>query len=81
MDIIYPIGKGELEGEITPERRIKWIKDLEDAPKLLREAVEGLDDEQLDTPYREGGWTIRQIVHHLTDSNINSYVRFKLAVT
>jgi len=50
MDIIYPIGKGELEGEITPERRIKWIKDLEDAPKLLREAVEGLDDEQLDIP-------------------------------
>ena len=81
MDIIYPIGKGELEGEITPERRIKWIKDLEDAPKLLREAVEGLDDEQLDTPYREGGWTIRQIVHHLTDSNINSYVRFKLVAT
>ncbi len=81
MDIIYPIGKGELEGEITLERRDRWINDLEDAPRLLRKAVEGLDDEQLDTPYREGGWTIRQIVHHLTDSNINSYVRFKLAVT
>lgn len=81
MDVIYPIGKGELKGEITPEKRVKWIKDIEDAPKLLRKAVEGLDDAQLDTPYREGGWTIRQIVHHLTDSNINSYVRFKLAVT
>ena len=81
MDIIYPIGKGELEGEITPERRNIWIMDLEEAPSLLSEAVEGLDDEQLDTPYREGGWTIRQLVHHLADSNINSYVRFKLAVT
>ncbi len=81
MDIIYPISKGELEGAITPERRDSWIKDLEDAPKLLREAVEGLSDEQLDTNYRDGGWTIRQIVHHLADSNINSYIRFKLAVT
>jgi len=81
IDIIYPIGKGELTGEITHERRDQWIKDLEDAPRLLREAVDGLSEEQLDTPYRDGGWTIRQIVHHLTDSNINSYVRFKLAVT
>ena len=80
-DIIYPIGKGELTGEITPERRVEWIKDLEDAPGLLRKAVEGLSEEQLDTPYRDGGWTIRQIVHHIADSNINSYVRFKLAVT
>jgi len=81
IDIIYPIGKGELTGEITHERRDQWIKDLEDAPRLLREAVDGLSEEQLDTPYRDGGWTIRQIVHHLTDSNINSYVMFKLAVT
>ena len=80
-DIIYPIGKGELSGEITQERRVEWIKDLEDTPGLLKKAVEELSDEQLDTPYRDGGWTIRQIVHHLTDSNINSYVRFKLAVT
>ncbi len=81
MDIRYPIGRGELEGEITPERRGEWIKDLEDAPRLLRETVEGLSEEQLDTPYREGGWTPRQIVHHLCDSNINSYIRFKLALT
>jgi hypothetical protein len=81
MDIRYPIGRGELEGEIIPERRYEWIKDLEDAPRLLREVVEGLSEGQLDTPYREGGWTARQIVHHLCDSNINSYVRFKLAVT
>ena len=70
-----------LEGEITPERLETWIRDIEEAPRLLRVAVEGLSDEQLDTPYRDGGWTPRQIVHHLCDSNINSYVRFKLAVT
>lgn len=80
-NIIYPIGRGELEEEITPERRDSWIKDLEDAPGLLRAAVKGLTEAQLDIPYREGGWTLRQIVHHIADSNINSYVRFKLAVT
>jgi uncharacterized damage-inducible protein DinB len=81
MDLRYPIGRGELEGEITPERRQEWIKDIEEAPALLRAAVEGLTEEQLDTPYREGGWTPRQLVHHLCDSNINNYVRFKLAAT
>lgn len=81
MDIRYPIGRGELEVEITPERIEKWIKDLEEAPRLLRMAVEGLSEEQLDTPYRDEGWTPRQIVHHLCDSNINSYIRFKLAMT
>jgi len=81
MDIRYPIGRGKLEGEITSERRLKWIDDIEEAPALLRASVEGLTEEQLDTPYREGGWTPRQIVHHLCDTNINSYVRFKLAAT
>lgn len=81
MDIRYPIGQGELEGEITPERRREWIGDIEEAPRLLREAVEGLSDERLDTPYREGGWTVHQIVHHICDCNVNSYVRFKLAAT
>jgi len=81
MDQRYPIGRGKLVGEITPERKLKWIDDIEEAPTLLRVAVEGLTEEQLDTPYREGGWTPRQIVHHLCDANINSYVRFKLAAT
>ena len=81
MGLRYPIGRGELEGEITPDWRREWIADIEDAPSLLRVAVEGLSEEQLDTPYREGGWTVRQIVHHLCDSNVNSYIRFKLAVT
>jgi hypothetical protein len=81
MDLIYPIGRGELEGEVTPERRREWVMDIEVAPALLRAAVEGLTEEQLDTPYRDGGWAPRQLVHHLYYSNINSYVRFKLAVT
>ena len=81
MDIRYPIGRGELKEEITPERRREWIKDIEEAPAHLRAAVQGLTEEQLDIPYREGGWTPRQLVHHLCDANINSYVRFKLATT
>jgi len=81
MDIRYPIGRGELIGEITPDRRLQWIKDLQEAPLRLRIAVEGLSDEQLDTPYRLGGWTARQIVHHICDSNLNSYIRFKMAFT
>ena len=81
MDIRYPIGRPNLEGKISPERRQRWIKDIEDAPVLLQAAVKDLTDEQLDTPYRERVWTPRQIVHHLCDANINSYVRFKLAVT
>ena len=79
--IIYPIGRGKLEDEITPANIEKWITDIEDTPRLLAESIEGLSGAQLDTPYREGGWTIRQLVHHLADSNINSYVRFKLAMT
>ncbi len=80
-NIIYPIGRGERTENINPENIRKWIKDIEDVPILLQKAVDGLTDEQLDTPYREGGWTIRQIVHHVCDSNINSYIRFKIAVT
>ncbi len=81
MDIRYPIGRGELIGEITPDLRLQWIKELQEAPMRLRIAVEGLSDKQLDTPYRLGGWTARQIVHHICDSNLNSYIRFKMALT
>jgi hypothetical protein len=73
MDIRYPIGKGELEGEITPERRERWLKDIEEASKLLRTAVEGLSEKQLDTSYRPGGWTIRQIVHARAHIYLNEY--------
>ncbi len=57
------------------------IREIESTPGKLRAAVAGLSDEQLDSPYREGGWTVRQVVHHLPDSHMNAYVRFKLALT
>jgi uncharacterized damage-inducible protein DinB len=77
----YPIGRFSVEGEIRPEQRRIWIVQLEETPVKLRLAVRGLSDEQLDTPYRPGGWTVRQVAHHVVDSQINSYVRFKLALT
>jgi hypothetical protein len=80
-DQSYPIGKFTLEGEITPARREGWIAELADAPAELRAAVYRLTDAQFDTPYRAGGWTVRQVVHHLPDSHLNAYLRFKLALT
>jgi uncharacterized damage-inducible protein DinB len=61
--------------------RSEFIQRIADAPSELKAAVQGLNDKQLDTPYREGGWTVRQVVHHLPDSHMNSYVRFRLALT
>lgn len=81
VDLRYPIGPFKLEGEVTPERRSEWIDAIAAAPASLRAAVSGLSDQQLDTPYREGGWTVRQVVHHLPDSHANSYMRFRLALT
>ncbi|RFU64702.1 putative metal-dependent hydrolase [Peribacillus glennii] len=69
------------DGEITISVTNGWINEIEDLPRLLRGAVKGLDNKQLDTPYRSGGWTVRQVIHHLTDSHMNAYVRFKLALT
>ncbi|MDP4095412.1 bacillithiol transferase BstA [Paenibacillus sp. P96] len=77
----YPIGEFEAPDPIPDEMLQGWINDIAELPAKLRAAVKGLDDEQLDTPYREGGWTVRQVVHHVADSHINSYVRFKLALT
>lgn len=81
MDLRYPIGTFEWQGEISREQRERWIRDIAELPALLAAEVRGLSDEQLDTPYREGGWTIRQVVHHLADSHMNSFIRFKLALT
>lgn len=81
MDFRYPIGKFAHNGDITADQRQAWIQDLEELPNLLRRAVEGLTEAQLRTPYRDGGWTIRQVVHHVADSHMHSYVRFKLALT
>lgn len=80
-DLRYPIGRFTLEGEVTPDRVAAWIADIAALPDDLRRTVSPLTDGRLDTPYRPGGWTVRQVVHHLADSHMNSYIRFKLALT
>jgi len=77
----YPIGRFDFKSEMTSERLASAIQDLEAAPTRLREAVEGLTEEELATPYRPGGWTIRQVAHHVPDSHLNGYTRMKLALT
>lgn len=77
----YPIGRFEWKGALSDDERLWSIAIISHTPDELRTAVEGLDDEQLDTPYRDGGWTVRQVVHHLPDSHLNAYVRMKLALT
>ena len=77
----YPIGKPRLVVEWTPRERADAVEEIRIAPDRLSQAVAGLEDRQLDTPYREGGWTMRQVVHHLPDSHLNAYSRFKLALT
>ncbi len=77
----YPIGKFTYEGPPSEEQRKKFIDDISQTPARLRAAVQGLSPQQLDTPYRDGGWTVRQVVHHVPDSHMNAYVRFKLALT
>jgi hypothetical protein len=80
-DLRFPIGKFDMPATVTSETRRGWIHDIAQAPALLRAAVYGLSEQQLDTSYRPGGWTVRQVVHHLPDSHMNAYVRFKLALT
>ncbi len=80
-DARYPIGKFEMDPAVTPEKRTTWIDAIAACPANMREAVGRLTASQLDTPYRAGGWTARQVVHHLPDSHMNAYCRFKLALT
>jgi len=80
-DLRYPVGEFDKNIEVTPEMRAEFIRIIADLPKKITEAVNGLNDEQLDTPYRPKGWTVRQTVHHVADSHINSLCRFKLAMT
>jgi uncharacterized damage-inducible protein DinB len=80
-DLRFPIGKFDAAQEISPEKRREFIQTIKDLPGKITEAVENLSDEQLDTPYRPEGWTIRQTVHHVADSHLNAYCRFKLALT
>jgi len=77
----YPIGKFLFEGSLTDQQKATFLDDIEQTPARMRAAVRGLSEGQLDTPYRDGGWTVRQVVHHVPDSHMNSYVRFKLALT
>ncbi|HTV60159.1 MAG TPA: bacillithiol transferase BstA [Verrucomicrobiae bacterium] len=80
-DLRYPIGKPERPERLSAEQRRELIAAIAEAPSKLRAAVAGLSPQQLDTPYRPGGWTVRQVVHHLPDSHMNAYTRFKLALT
>ena len=86
MDLQYPIGKftwkrrGDGLLRLDSERK-EWLADIEETPARLWAAVTGLTEAQLDTPYRPGGWTVRQVVHHFADSHVNAYVRFRLALT
>lgn len=80
-NLSYPIGMWKQPVALTDVERASAIETLAATPAELRSAVAGLDDEQLDTTYRPDGWTVRQVVHHLPDSHLNAYVRFKLGVT
>jgi len=80
-DLRYPVGKFTYEGPTTPEQRQELLHQIEQAPGRLRAAVKGLSQQQLDTPYRPEGWTVRQVAHHVPDSHLNAYIRTKLALT
>jgi hypothetical protein len=77
----YPIGKFERRDSLKADERRSLIEQMAAAPARMREAVAGLTEAQLDTPYRQGGWTVRQVVHHVPDSHLNAYIRMKLALT
>ena len=80
MDERYPIGKYEPQPFTTPQKEA-WLQDLKFLPLNLENAILNLDEAQLETPYREGGWTVKQLVHHVADSHMNAFVRLKLALT
>ena len=80
-DLRYPVGKFKFPDAITADDRSRFIEQIAKTPERLRAAIGGLSDTQLDTPYRPEGWTVRQVIHHVPDSHLNSYIRFKLALT
>jgi DinB family protein len=80
QDLKYPIGKFSFQAPTTGQHQ-EWIAEIATAPSKYRAAVAGLNERQLDTPYRDGGWTVRQLIHHVPDSHMNAYIRFKLALT
>jgi hypothetical protein len=80
-DLQYPIGRFSMAAPITDAVRHTAVQEIAALPARMRKAVAGLSDAQLDTPYRPGGWTVRQVVHHVPDSHVNAYIRLKLALT
>src|SRR5689334_14907252 len=80
-DSRYPIGQWERRDDLTPGERAAMIAQIAEVPSRMRAAIAALDEAQLDTPYREGGWTVRQVVHHVPDSHVNAYIRLRLALT
>src|ERR1043166_2598078 len=80
-DLRYPIGEFDPDFEVSPQARAERIESIRELPRKVSEAVSNLTEEQLDTEYRRGGWTVRQTVHHIADSHANSIIRFKLALT
>src|SRR5579863_10338265 len=81
MDLRYPIGEYEAKSTLTAAERAVAVAQIAETPKRMRDALGGLSGAQLDTPYRPGGWTVRQLAHHVPDSHMNAYVRLKLALT
>jgi DinB family protein len=81
VDLRYPVGRFTAPAEWDAATLAGWRTDFRELPAKLRAAIAGLNDSQLDTPYRDGGWSVRQTVHHLADSHINSFCRFRLALT
>ena len=81
QDLRYPIGPCPSKPVLTPDERRQAIDAIAQTPERLKAAIAGLTPEQLDTPYRPGGWTVRQVIHHVPESHMNSYIRFKLALT
>jgi uncharacterized damage-inducible protein DinB len=81
IDLRYPVGKFQFDGPLTEQQKQKALDDIASAPANLRKAVKGLSEAQFDTPYRPEGWTVRQVAHHVPDSHMNAYIRFKLALT
>ena len=81
QDLRFPIGKFQRPAELDAKGRADAIESIARTPARLRDAVNGLTSEQIETPYRPGGWTVRQVVHHVPDSHLNAYIRFKLALT
>src|SRR5271163_894932 len=80
-DLRYPIGKFHFDGPLTEPQKQSSLDDIARTPANLRAAIKGLSEAQIDTPYRPGGWTVRQVIHHVPDSHLNSYTRFRLALT